>query len=118
MARSMFSMGMFTARALSMAKRSRLLAAGSGPPSRAATVIWRDNLVKSLPRRASSFSFLCRMLAHLECPAIDDHLTITRSYHDAGHDAKGQAWAGWRQATVARVGVDRPTSPSLPARRR
>src|SRR5690606_5405611 len=99
MARSMFSMGMLTARAFSMASRSRPLAAGSGPPSRAATVICRDSLVNILPRRASSFSFLCLMLAHLECPAMDDHLTVKKSYHDAAFAAKGTSIAPKRRKT-------------------
>src|SRR5690606_39311649 len=77
-----------------------------GPPSRAATEIWRDSLVNSLPRRASSFSFLCLMLAHFECPAMDDHLTVKKSYHDAAFAAKGTLIARWRQATVARRRID------------
>src|SRR5689334_14075018 len=53
MARSTVSLVMLADRALSIAARRRGLPAGS-PPPRAATVISRISLVKSLPRRASS----------------------------------------------------------------
>ena len=46
------------------------LAAGSGSPARAATVISRISLVNSLPRLASWAFFRCCMLAHLLCPAM------------------------------------------------
>src|ERR1700761_8311725 len=42
----------------------------SPPPSRAATVIARASLEKSLPRFASAAPFLCLIDDHLECPDI------------------------------------------------
>src|SRR5574341_252794 len=68
MARVMLSEGMLEALALSTAVRSRGLLPGSPPPMRAAIVISRISLVKSVPRLASSAPFLCLIVAHLECP--------------------------------------------------
>src|SRR5215218_9174098 len=51
-----------------MAFCSARLPAGSGPPSRAATMIARDSFEKSLPRLASAAPFLCLMDDHLLCP--------------------------------------------------
>src|ERR1700749_1531654 len=42
----------------------------SPPPSRAATVIARASLEKSLPRFASAAPFLCLIDDHFECPDI------------------------------------------------
>src|ERR1700743_1413495 len=42
----------------------------SPPPSRAATVIARASLKKSLPRFASAAPFLCLIDDHFECPDI------------------------------------------------
>src|SRR5262245_32054722 len=68
MARSMLSLGMLTARALSITSRSRGLPAGSPPPMRAAVAISRINFVKTFPRLASMAPFLRRILAHFEWP--------------------------------------------------
>src|SRR5699024_10008986 len=46
------------------------LPAGSGPPMRAATSMFLTSLANSLPRLASMTTFLCFVVAHLECPAI------------------------------------------------
>jgi hypothetical protein len=62
MARSMLSLGMLAARALSTTSRRRGLAAGSPPPTRAAVAISRMILVKILPRLASSAPFF-RLIA-------------------------------------------------------
>src|SRR2546425_6966031 len=59
---------MLPALASRMALRRRALPSGSPPPERAATVISLMNLVKSLPRLASSAPFLCLILCHFECP--------------------------------------------------
>src|ERR687898_1975435 len=67
-ARSMLSFGIEYERAFSIAFCSARLAAGSGPPSRAATISARDSLEKSLPRRASAAPFLCLIELHLLCP--------------------------------------------------
>src|ERR687887_2429437 len=67
-ARSMFSFGIEYERAFSIAFCSARLPAGSGPPSRAATMIARASFEKSLPRFASAAPFLCLIDDHLLCP--------------------------------------------------
>src|SRR5215208_6241946 len=67
-ARSMLSFGIELSRAFWIAVASVALASGSGPPSRAATMIARESLEKSCPRLASAAPFLCLMLDHLLCP--------------------------------------------------
>src|SRR6266536_2344636 len=69
-ARSMLSFGIEAARAFSIAFWSARLAAGSGPPSFAATISARVSLVNSCPRFASAAPFLCLILDHLLCPDI------------------------------------------------
>src|ERR687883_439676 len=64
-ARSMLSFGIEYERAFSIAFWSARFAAGSAPPSRAATMIARESFEKSFPRFASAAPFLC---------LIDDHL--------------------------------------------
>src|SRR5215211_433223 len=64
----MLSFGIEYDRAFSIAFWSARLPAGSGPPSRAATMIARDSFEKSLPRLASAAPFLCLMDDHLLCP--------------------------------------------------
>src|SRR3954471_5742230 len=66
----MLSFGIQAARALSTALWSVRFAAGRGPPSRAATMIARVSLEKSLPRFASAAPFLCLIDDHLLCPDI------------------------------------------------
>src|SRR6187551_3789047 len=67
-ARSMLSLGIELSRAFWIAVARVALASGSGPPSRAATMIARESLEKSLPRFASAAPFLCLMVDHLLCP--------------------------------------------------
>src|SRR3954471_5271002 len=64
----MLSFGIEYERAFSIAFCSARFAAGSGPPSRAATMIERASLEKSLPRFASAAPFLCLIDDHLLCP--------------------------------------------------
>src|ERR1041385_2018030 len=64
----MFSFGIEYERAFSTAFASARFAAGSGPPSRAATMIARESFEKSLPRLASAAPFLCLIDDHLLCP--------------------------------------------------
>src|SRR5687768_13429129 len=81
MARSMFSLGMLTDLAVSMARRSRGFPAGSPPPSLAATVISRIFLVQVAARRLSVSAFLCLICFHLLCPAIGlppDRMSVAR----------------------------------------
>src|SRR5437763_3546559 len=66
----MLSFGIEYERAFSIAFCSARLAAGSPPPSRAATMIARASLEKSLPRLASAAPFLCLIDDHLLCPDI------------------------------------------------
>src|SRR5204862_3314358 len=66
----MLSFGIEAARALSIAFWSARFAAGSGPPSFAATMIARVSFEKSLPRFASAAPFLCLIDDHLLCPDI------------------------------------------------
>src|SRR5438067_659994 len=73
-ARSMLSLGIEASLALRTAFSSVALAAGSPPPSRAATMIARASLENCAPRRESTTAFLCLMLAHLECPDMDGSL--------------------------------------------
>src|SRR5215216_789799 len=68
MARSMLSFGIFSARALSTARRRRKLESGSLPPSRAAITSSRAKRVKTAPRLASATPFLRLIVDHLECP--------------------------------------------------
>src|SRR5512132_3901037 len=64
----MLSFGIEYERAFSIAFCSARLPAGSPPPSRAATMIARESLEKSLPRLASAAPFLCLIDDHLLCP--------------------------------------------------
>src|SRR5215208_2138140 len=64
----MLSFGIEYERAFSIAFWSARLPAGSGPPSRAATMIARESFEKSLPRLASAAPFLCLIDDHLLCP--------------------------------------------------
>src|SRR5690242_3722460 len=66
----MLSFGMEYERAFSIAFASARLAAGSGPPSRAATISARDSFEKSWPRFLSAAPFLCLIELHLLCPDI------------------------------------------------
>src|SRR5664280_3294307 len=68
MARSMLSLGIDSALAFSTALAREMFMPGSPPPSRAATVMARESLEKSLPLFASVLPFLCLIVAHLECP--------------------------------------------------
>src|SRR5690242_10617185 len=66
----MLSFGMEYERAFSIAFASARFAAGSGPPSRAATISARDSFEKSCPRFLSAAPFLCLIELHLLCPDI------------------------------------------------
>src|SRR3954447_4566129 len=70
MARSMFSPGMLTALAASIAVRRRGLPPGSPPPLRAATVISRITLVQDEARLASVIAFFRLICFHLLWPAM------------------------------------------------
>src|SRR5438128_1794529 len=76
MARSMLSFGIEYERAFSTAFCSARLAAGSAPPSFAATMIARESFENSFPRFASAAPFLCLIDDHLLCP--DTHRLLHR----------------------------------------
>src|SRR6267378_3524578 len=71
MARWMLSRGMFTARARSIARRSRKFASGSPPPSFAASMISFVIFVKTTPRLTSAAPFWRLIWLHFECPDIE-----------------------------------------------
>jgi hypothetical protein len=62
----MLSFGIEYERAFSIAFCSARLAAGSGPPSFAATMIARESFEKSCPRFASAAPLRCLIELHLE----------------------------------------------------
>src|SRR5438270_12008839 len=64
----MLSFGIEYERAFSTAFCSARFAAGSPPPSFAATMIARESFENSLPRFASAAPFLCLIDDHLLCP--------------------------------------------------
>src|SRR5215510_12096951 len=111
MARLMLSAGMLEALALSTAVRRRGLLPGSPPPMRAAIVISRISLVKSLPRLASSAPFLCLIVAHLECPDIVLLLRGLRGSLAPAHVVRAGGFCGqqkspgpdWTRASRIRV---------------
>src|SRR5213083_2466483 len=83
----MLSFGIEYDLAFSIAFCSARLAAGSPPPSFAATMIARESLEKSLPRLASAAPFLCLIDDHLLCPdthrlpdCIQEHLVHPRIF--------------------------------------
>src|SRR5712691_884526 len=67
----MLSLGMLCSRAISITLRSRALPAGSPPPTRAATLISFENLLKIVPRFTSSAPLARLTLDHLLCPAME-----------------------------------------------
>src|SRR6188474_2371139 len=66
----MLSFGIEASRAFSIAFWRAMFPAGSGPPSRAATMIARVSLENSWPRFASVAPFFRLIDAHLLCPDI------------------------------------------------
>src|SRR2546427_13122905 len=66
----MLSAGMLASFAASIAALRLMLALGSPPPLRAATVISRRIFEKSLPRWTSVLPFLRLICDHRECPDI------------------------------------------------
>src|SRR5680860_1647180 len=89
----MLSLGIEASRAFWIAVASAALPSGSPPPSRAATVIARASLVKSLPRLASAAPFLCLIEDHFECPDIVlpfyERAGIGRELHIRRHAVRG-----------------------------
>src|ERR671932_467655 len=93
----MFSFGIEYERAFSIAFCRARLAAGSPPPSRAATMIARESLEKSLPRFASAAPFLCLIDDHLLCPdmrllphEVEEALVHPRVVRQLGMEGRDQ----------------------------
>src|SRR5579862_8521526 len=103
MARSMLSFGMEYERAFSIAFCSARFAAGSPPPSRAATMIARVSFENSLPRFASAAPFLCLIDDHLLCPDTDALLYhVQEQLVDPGVIGQLRVKRGDEQPPVAR----------------
>jgi hypothetical protein len=66
----MLSLGMLTARAASIAVRSRGFPAGSPPPALAATMISRMHFAQTDERRESATAFFRLICFHLLWPAM------------------------------------------------
>src|SRR5690348_2240458 len=79
----MLSFGIEYDLAFSIAFCSARFAAGSPPPSFAATMIARDSFENSLPRLASAAPFLCLIDDHLLCP--DTHRLLDRLQEQLVH---------------------------------
>src|SRR6476659_2919392 len=93
----MVSLGMFPARALSMAVRRRGLPPGS-PPFFAATVISLSSLVQPFDFLPSDAALVCLILDHRLCPDIpapSNKLDSIEGYHAARCHAR-QAWTTLR----------------------
>src|SRR5688572_9244417 len=73
--RWILAIGMFAARALSMARRSAKFMSGSAPLF-AAKAIALASFVKIAPRLASFTPFWRLIVAHLECPDIPIYLVF------------------------------------------
>src|SRR5262245_43881324 len=87
----MLSFGIECSRAFSIAFCSAMFPAGSGPPSRAATMIARVSFEKSWPRLASVAPFFRLIDAHLLCPdnarlpdSVDEELVDARVVRKLG----------------------------------
>src|SRR2546425_2164077 len=108
-ARWMLSRDMFTARARSIASRSRKFASGSPPPSFAASMISLVIFVKTTPRLTSAAPFWRLIWLHFECPDIERDTTnasrageILDGITGAHEDQKRGRRRPWR------VGEDEP----------
>src|SRR5947199_2447068 len=106
----MFSFGIEYERAFSTAFASARFPVGSGPPSRAATMIARDSFEKSLPRLASAAPFLCLIDDHLLCPDtrrlpnhIQEQLVDARIFGQLGVERRDEEAALAQQHRLAFV---------------
>src|SRR5205823_14684104 len=119
MARWMLSRGMFTARARSMASRSRKFASGSPPPSFASSMISFVILVKTTPRLTSAAPFWRLIWLHFVCPDSERDTTYAPF---AGESLHGIAGAHEDQKRGRRrprgIGKDEPRRVHPPRRRR
>src|SRR5438093_11047444 len=93
----MLSFGIAASRAFSIAFWSARFPAGSGPPSRAATMIARASFEKSWPRFASVAPFFRLIDAHLLCPdnarlpdCVDEELVDARVVRELGVEGSGE----------------------------
>src|SRR6059058_4707189 len=102
----MLSFGIEYERAFSIAFCSARFAAGSGPPSRAATMIARASFEKSLPRLASAAPFLCLIDDHLLCPDTVRSYRGTRRLPEP--KAAGRPRLDWAMGSVVPPRLPRP----------
>src|SRR5580698_7111825 len=114
---------MLASRAAATAARNRGLAAGSGRPWPAATVISRISRANSRPRRASCAPLRCMMFLNCECPAIFSAVgcrgrwAVDIAFRQATHRRRRVADApGWpgieaRWTSSAKIGVGSALSP-------
>src|SRR5205085_11792848 len=107
----MFSFGIEYERAFSTAFASARWPAGSGPPSRAATMIARASFEKSFPRLASAAPFLCLIDDHLLCPdmrllsdEVEEALVDARVVGQLGVERRDEEASLPREDGVAVVG--------------
>src|ERR1700732_2057317 len=105
MARSILSLGIFSPLAARMAVRRRGFVSGSSPPTRAAMVNSRMSLVKIFPRRASVAAFLCLIVAHFECPDMDEPFTGSMAGATARDSVAAAQKTGKRVTIVAIVAI-------------
>src|SRR6476619_76853 len=99
-ARSMLSFGIEYDRAFATAAARVLLAAGSGPPSFAATMIARESFENSWPRFLSVAAFLCLIVDHLEWPDMEPPLSpapVARRRARPPRPTRGSVGAGGRR---------------------
>src|SRR6185503_11377127 len=84
------SFGIEASRAFCTAVARAGLPLTSPPPSRAATVIARASLLKSLPRFASAAPFLCLIDDHFECPDMRVSFYLEGDELERSHDQRGK----------------------------
>src|SRR5215470_7411573 len=105
MARSMLSLGMFSARAARMAARRRGFIPGSGRPSLADTVISRASLENNCERTLSWRPLRCMMFLNWECPAMASSIDVSaRSAPRGQRDRSDRRVPEWRRVIRRRLG--------------
>src|SRR5262245_60916821 len=105
MARSMLSLGMFSARAARIAARRRAFMAGSGSPSLADTVISRASLENNCERTLSWRPLRCMMFLNCECPAMASPIDVwARSAPRGQRDRSDRRLPEWRRVIGWRLG--------------
>src|SRR5205807_8116125 len=118
-ARWMFSRGMLTLRARSIASRNRKFPSGFAPPSFAASMISLVILVKTTPRLTSAAPFWRLIWLHFECPDIERDTTNAPFAGESLHGITGAHEDQKRGRRRPRgIGQDEPRRVHPPRRRR